>query len=165
VRKDLFIPVRDRRARKRYLTLKNAGIAAAVVVVIIAGITIHASMQRTKPGQYGRLLGHQVSQPEPAVTRPVDIVTEDVPIADQPSADPLLVEPAAREQMLGVNQTPPAPVPLAAPAPVAAPAAAMPGAESDGQHVAIVGDGSGVAIVRSKGDATPKLHGGFGRQQ
>ena len=107
------------------------------------------------------------------MTRHVEIVTEAAPVADQGAADPLLVAPAGREQMLGVNQSPQT-APLARPVPVAAPAVPVPiapaalsmaGPDSNGKHVAIVGDESGVAIVRTKGDPTPKLRGGFGRQQ
>jgi hypothetical protein len=171
MRPDLFIPVRDRRARKRYLTLKNSAIVAAAVIAIFAVITLYANRRHATTGEYGRLLRRQVAQPEVTASRPVDVVTEG-PVEDLNAPDPMLLVPAAREQALGTNLTvakPQAAVAVAAPSPapvaVAAAMASSGAPAGEGGHVAIVGDQNGVAIVRTEGDNTPKLRGGFGRKE
>jgi hypothetical protein len=161
VKRDLFIPVRDRRASRRILTLRNAGKAALVLLVLVGVLALIGHFRKPMAGDnYGRLFGSRVAQPDLAKPRPVDVVTEQPApaVTDQTAPDPMLVAPAAREQeVLGVTPAP-------ALAPASAPAPATPVVQGGGEHVAIVGGTGGVAIVKSKGPAAPKLRGGFGRQ-
>jgi hypothetical protein len=152
-RPQLFIPVRDRRQSKRYLTLRNAGKAAVVVFALLAIVTIQASLRRSKPGEYGRLLGEQVPREPAVVERKVDVVRE-APVTDNTAADPLLVAPAAREQFLG---TPPPATTSAAAVPTAAP---TPPVRGDGS-VTIVGGAEGVSVVRADDRKQPPLTGGI----
>jgi hypothetical protein len=161
-RPDLIVPIRDRRQSKRYLTLRNFGIAIVVLVVAFLLITIRSEMRGVRPGDYGRLYHSEMPEAvKPA--KPVEVVRDGTPpVPDHDAADPMLVEPMGRAQWLG--DTPPGTATTAASvaapaepvvtyqAPVAGPA-----------HVAIVGGAEGVAIVKE----APKrqtLKGGFGRQ-
>jgi len=152
-RPELIVPIRDRRRRKRVLTLKNFRNFALGIAVLLLAVTIQSDLRHLKPGQYGRLFGKQVpSQPEIA-PRKIEVVREAPPVPDQTAADPLLLASAAREQYLGVN-TPPAP-PTVAPAGEPAPREA---------GVAIVSGPNGVTIVRGEGKRQPALSGGIFRQ-
>jgi hypothetical protein len=146
-RPDLIVPIRDRRQRRRILTLKNFGKVALGMIIFFAGLTMQSNYRKTDTnGDYGRLLGKQVSSHVAIEPRIPDIVT--VPIQDQTAADPLLVAPAAREQWLGVNGSP------------ATTAAIAPQTDSS----AVAGPG-GIVIVRSKIDQRhPTLSGGIFRQ-
>jgi hypothetical protein len=148
-RPDLIVPIRDRRARKRILTLRNFGWAALAGVLLFAGLTIESSMRNPKSdGEYGRLFGKQVSVPELTKSEP-DVVKE-APVPDQTAADPMLLDAAARGQMLEAKPlTPPLPAPVAVPAPVL------------GGDLSIVGDANGVTITRTDSAARPKLSGGI----
>jgi len=149
---DLIVPIRDRRRRKRVLTLKNFRNFALGIAVLLLAVTIQSDLRHLKPGQYGRLFSKQVpSQPEIA-PRKIEVVREAQPVPDQTAADPLLLASAAREQYLGVN-TPPAPPNVAPPIPVPA--------SSD---VAIVSGPNGVTIVRGEAKRQPALSGGIFRQ-
>ena len=149
---DLIVPIRDRRRRKRVLTLKNFRNFALGIAVLLLAITIQSDLRHLKPGQYGRLFSKQVpSQPEIA-PRKIEVVREASPVPDQTAADPLLLASAAREQYLGVN-TPPVPPNVAPPTPVPA--------SSD---VAIVSGPNGVTIVRGEAKRQPALSGGIFRQ-
>jgi hypothetical protein len=159
-RRDLIVPIRDRRAHKRILTLKNGGKALLALLVVFIGLTIFANMHHARPGEFGRLFSRRIAEPEVTSTRHVEVVTEAAPIADQTSVDPLLIAPSAREQTYGINQ-PPSPSAAVA-APHATAAAAIP---ATGDHVAIVGDERGVSVVRSNQPSGPKLSGGFGKPQ
>lgn len=145
-RPDLIVPIRDRRQRRRILTLKNFGKVAIGMVIFFAGLTMQSHFRKTDTnGDYGRLLGKQVSGHAAIEPKKPDIVT--VPIQDQTAADPLLVAPAAREQWLGVNGSP-------------ATAAIAPQTDSS----AVAGP-SGIVIVRGKIDQQhPTLSGGIFRQ-
>ena len=152
-RPDLIVPVRDRRQRKRYLTLKNFGWATLAFVVLFAGISIRSELRGTK-ADYGRLFERQIDVP--VVQKPVEIVREEAPepVPDQTHADPMLVEPMTRAQWLYGDPLAPTPVQpmVRAEASVAA-----------GQtRVAIVGGPEGVSVVRTERRA-PVLAGGFGR--
>jgi hypothetical protein len=121
--------------------MKHLRNAALGMLFILAGIVIHASMQRTRPGEYGRLFDRQLPQPPVTTTHRVEVVTEAPAVREgTTSVDPILTAPVAQEE---------ATVATTAAVPVAA-----------GDRVAIVGDESGVTIVRH----TAKLRGGFGRQ-
>jgi hypothetical protein len=150
-RPDLIVPIRDRRQHKRYLTLKNAGIASAVAFVAFIGVSIYSEVRRPAPNDYGRLARREIA-PRPLPQKPLEVVRETPSIDDQAAADPMLVEPAARASWLG-NETSSAAV-IAPPAP--APTAAR------GGDVAIVGGPEGVSIVQQK-KRHPVLAGGFGR--
>jgi len=165
VKRDLFIPVRDRRARRRILTLRNAGKVALGLIVLAGLLALVGHFRKPASGDYGRLFGSRVAQPDLPKTRPVDVITEQPSpaVTDQTAPDPMLVAPAAREQeVLGVT---PAPAPASAmPVAPAAAASGTPLLQGGSEHVGIVGGSGGVAIVKSKTEAAPKLRGGFGRQ-
>ena len=161
MRPELNVPNRDRRAHRRILTLKNARLVVLALVLVTVGVVLFARRGHGNAGDYGRLFGKQVTQPQVQAPRHHDVVTE-APVPDQTAADPLLVAPAAREQYLGVDQQPGAPAQASAVPVTPAPKAV---AIQQGERVAVVGDASGVSIARTTGGATPKLRGGFGRPQ
>ena len=105
-RPDLIVPVKDRRQHKRYLTLKNAAIAGAVVFVLFLVISVLSETRRPAANEYGRLVKREI--PTKVEQKPMDVVSEDsAAIDDQASADPTLVEPMARQQQwLGENTAP-----------------------------------------------------------
>ena len=81
-------------------------------------------------------------------------IVREAPVDDATSADPMLVAPAAREQILrGQNPQPPTTniASVAQPVPMT------------GERMTIVGGPEGVTIVRQTGPR-PVLSGGFGRQ-
>jgi hypothetical protein len=153
-RPDLIVPIRDRRTRKRILTLRNFGWAALAGVLVFAGLTIESSMRNPKSdGEYGRLFGKQVSGQAPAVAKAAPDIVREAPVPDQTAADPTLVDAAARAQILEAQPlTPPVPAPVAVPAPVL------------GTDVSIVGDANGVRLTRTDSAARPKLSGGIFKQ-
>jgi hypothetical protein len=160
-RSQLVLPIRDRRSRRRILTLKNFAKAGAVLVVIF--ILLSFDWNRPDAKDYGRLLARQVTPVEPAKTAPV---IREAEVQDQTAADPLLIAPAAREQELGVNVTLPPRTQTVAPAAVATtyqPEVAAPSA-SGTKGVVIVGDANGVAIVKSQAAPRPVLSGGIFKQ-
>ena len=136
-------------------------------VLLTVGLVLYARRGGASTGDYGRLYGKQIPQTQAQAPTPPDVITE-APVQDQYGADPTLVEPAARGQYLGVSPQPgvnPQPAtPVQVPA-VAAPAPPAPVPAQPGDRVAIVGDEKGVSIARTTSAATPKLTGGFGRQQ
>ncbi len=153
-RPDLIVPIRDRRQRKRYLTLKNFGIVVLVMVVAFIAISIRSEMRGLQPGDYGRLFRSEV--PAPVEPKPMEVVREDLPaVNDHTSADPLLVEPMARAQWLVDDTTTTATTTTVAPV-----TAASVRGEAD---VAIVGGVEGVTVVRRE-KRRPVLSGGFGRE-
>lgn len=100
----LIVPVRDRRQRRRILTLKNFGRVLLGVTIFFAGLTIQSDFRHEQPvAQYGRLFGKQVSGQAVVEPKKADVVTV-TPIEDQTAADPLLVGAAARGQLL-LDQT------------------------------------------------------------
>jgi hypothetical protein len=155
-KRDLIVPVRDRRQRKRYLTLKNFGWATLAFIVIFAGISIRSELRGTS-ADYGRLFQREIDVP--VVQKPVEVVREQTPepVPDQTHADPTLLEPMAREQWLyGEPNAPQTAAALPAPARAEASVAA-------GQtRVAIVGGAEGVTVVQRE-RRKPVLTGGFGR--
>ncbi|MDQ6799381.1 MAG: hypothetical protein M3041_00925, partial [Acidobacteriota bacterium] len=84
-RPHLIVPIRDRRTRKRFLTLKNFGYAAIAIVVVFAALTIQSDLRHTKGDGYGRLLGKQVSGQPEVVPQKVDIIRE-APVPEETSA-------------------------------------------------------------------------------
>lgn len=153
----LIVPVRDRRQRRRILTIKNCAISMLSIAVVIASISIYNGAHRGPGGAYGRLFGSQVAAPKGSLDRNVDVISEG-PVADQVAADPMLVAPAAREQLLMANSNAPA----TTPAPLATSSPRVVGGTT------IVGDNTGVAIVHppATSSAPPKvLAGGIFKQQ
>lgn len=156
-RPDLIVPIRDRRQHKRYLTLKNVGIAAGTLFVLFVIVTLRSEMRGTGPAYYGRLYERELPKVEQKLPAPVEVVSEQAstPVDDATHADPMLVAPAARSQWLQDD-----------PATPTVDAVALPRAQasvaSGETRVAIVGDGNGVAIVQQQ-RKRPVLAGGFGR--
>ena len=158
-RPDLIVPIRDRRSRKRVLTLKNFGYAAIALVVMLAALTIQSDLRHTKGDQYGRLFGTQVSGQPEVVPQKVDVVRE-APVPDETSADPLLIAPAAREQYLGVNSSN-----MPQPQPVVSSSVMTPQPVPTAQGaVQIVGGPGGVTITKGQPTPRPTLSGGIFRQ-
>ena len=160
-RPDLIVPIRDRRSRKRILTLKNFRYAAIAIAVLFVALTIQSDLRRHRGDGYGRLFGKQVSGQPDVVAQKVEVVHE-APVPDQTAADALLLAPAAREQYLGIDSTNmPRPVvnvdpalsritPAGEPAPRAA--------------VTIVGGPEGVTITQANTTPRPTLSGGIFRK-
>jgi len=157
-RPDLIVPIRDRRRRKRILTLKNFGYAAIAMVVLFAAVTIQSDLRHPKAGTYGRLFGKQVSGQPEVVPQKMEVVRE-APVADETAADPLLLAPAAREQYLGIDST-------NMPKPAAGIAQQPQPQTAPDQHgaVAIVGGPEGVTISQANATPRPTLSGGIFRQ-
>lgn len=153
---DLIVPIRDRRQHKRYLTLRNAGIAFAALVVLFIGISIRSEMQPRHTDSFGRLLERELPKVE---AKPVEVVEEAAPpVDDHTAADPMLVAPAAREQWLYDSSTPT--TSAATIEPIAAPVTLSP--RTKGARVAIVGGPEGVSVVEQTRQRQT-LRGGFGR--
>jgi len=135
------------------MTLKNFGYAVIAGAILFIGITIRSEMRGAGPTVYGRLVEREL--PKKIEQKPLEVVRE-TPTVDQEQthADPMMIEPMAREQWLQAQQqATPVEVPARA-------AAAMATGETD---VVIVGGPEGVKIVqRERRKAT--LTGGFGRQ-
>jgi len=169
----LIVPIRDRRQRRRILTIRNCAISMLSVAVIFATVSVYNEARRAPAGEYGRLFGSQVPATNTAISRKVDVVQE-APVDDQRAADPMLVAPAAREQLLLANSNvpPAAPAPQTVTVPVATPVPSPSAIGRVGGHgTTIVGDGNGVAIVHASTTAStttaarPVLSGGIFKQQ
>lgn len=146
----------DRRRHVRILTLKNFGWTMLALVVIFTVISIRSEFTSSepRPGEYGRLYGHEV--PPVDTQAPPEVVHEEAePVDDQAAADPMLIEPAAREQWLHAEASAAAPT-------TATLATTVTTSTVDGTHVAIVGGPEGVSVVHHE-RARPQLSGGFGR--
>ena len=158
---DLIVPIRDRRQGRRILTLRNFGGAALVLVVLFLVVSIHSEMRKPAPDQYGRIVSKELARNDAALQKPKIDVVQEATVSDQTAADPMLIAPAAREQYLGVNAPPAAPVPPPAPDFVAP----QPALRSASGKVTIVGDSTGVAVVQSSTVPTHKLSGGIFKEQ
>ncbi|HVE71937.1 MAG TPA: hypothetical protein VNI54_11250 [Thermoanaerobaculia bacterium] len=142
-RPDLIVPIRDRRQHKRYLTLKNFGIATVAAAVVFAGITIRSEMRGRKPGEFGRLFQNEMATD--VEQKSVEVVKETPPAAIVDAA-PVQPAPFVIEDV-GGPVVPPAPAPVRASA----------------SEVAVVGGPDGVSVVRKEPRPKPVLTGGFGR--
>jgi hypothetical protein len=152
-RPDLIVPIRDRRQRKRCLTLKNFGYASIAAIVLFLGITIRSEMRGTGPANYGRLVAREIPKVE---QKPVEVVREAMTVDHEAThADPMLTAPMRREQWLHAQSETPQVVAMPARA-----SAAMAAGETD---VVIVGGPEGVQMVQRE-RRRPQLRGGFGRQ-
>ena len=140
-RPDLIVPIRDRRKRRRILTLKNFRKAILVIAIFFLGVTIQSDLRHGPADEYGRLFRKQVSGQVTVAPKNYPMVRE-APIEDQTAADPLLVSAAARGQYL-----------LATPQ------------EAPRSDVAVVGGPNGITIVRGRTEQQhPTLSGGIFRQ-
>jgi hypothetical protein len=159
----LIVPIRDRRQGRRILTIRNCAISMLAVAVVIATFSIYRERQHSTTGGYGRLFGSEVTATD-RIERKADVINEGT-VVDQSAPDPMLVAPAAREQVLGVNANGNAPVTTTTISPVqAAPIQGV----AEGHGTAIVGDGKGVTIVKAPGTSTaphPVLSGGIFKQK
>jgi hypothetical protein len=153
---DLIVPIRDRRQRKRIITIRNFGILTIACLILFAAITIRSEMRGARATGYGRLV--QREMPKNVEQKPLDVVREAAPAVDneQTHADPMLTAPMAREQFLRA-QAAPAPEVVDLPQRTQASLAA---GETD---LAIVGGPEGVKVVQTE-RRRPVLSGGFGRQ-
>lgn len=152
-RPDLIVPIRDRRAHKRILTLKTARRAAIAVIIFLAGLTINSNLQRRPAGEYGRLYDKRMpAVPATMAPQPMPVVQEAPPAVSAP--DPMLATPVATDAKAETKAAAPAPV-----------AASVVTGTSDGKGVAIVGGPEGVTIVRGGSQsARPRLSGGVFRE-
>jgi len=156
---NLVVPIRDRRRRKRILTLKNVRNVTLIAVALFAALTIASEIRRPKTrDDYGRLFGSQIAVPATTAQSTPQVITE-APVADEEHADPLLLSAAAREQYLGVNGQQPvtAPVVAATPEDFARPAPVL----GEGRHVSVVGDATGVVVVTGPAPQRETLGGGI----
>src|SRR5438270_1300135 len=128
----LIVPIRDRRQRRRILTIRNAAISMLSLAVIVAAISIYNEARRTPAGEYGRLFGSQVPATNTAISRKVDVIKEG-PVDDRRAADPMLVAPGAREQLLLAKTNVPAAVTVTPPPAIG---------DVSGHGTAIIGDGN-----------------------
>ncbi|HYI13664.1 MAG TPA: hypothetical protein VEK57_31780 [Thermoanaerobaculia bacterium] len=153
---DLIVPIRDRRQRKRYLTLKNFGIAVAGLAVLFIGVTIRSELRGPDgSSSYGRLLQRELPVVE---QKPLEVVQEAPPaVGDETHADPMLVAPMVRGQWLHADTTTDGGLTNVQPMPRAEASVA-----SGETKVAIVGGPGGVNIVKQE-RRKPVLAGGFGR--
>ncbi|HEV7573126.1 MAG TPA: hypothetical protein VGQ21_16620 [Thermoanaerobaculia bacterium] len=155
----LIVPIRDRRQRRRILTIKNCAITMLSVAVVVATISTYNAARRAPANEYGRLFRSEVAPANATVPRKVDIIEEGA--ADDRGTDSMLVAPAAREHTDS---------PALMPAPAPRVAVASPSAIDNvrGHGTTIVGDGSGVAVVPAPTTSTaprPVLSGGIFKQQ
>ncbi len=159
----LIVPIRDRRQRRRILTIKNCAITMLSLAVVFAVISIYSEARRGKGGDYGRLFGTQVGNASRGVSRNLEVVHEGS-VDDQSAPDPMLVAPAGREQLLmaksNVDPTPATTSEVSAPPRtiVVVPANAK------AHGTTIVGDGNGIVVAKPTATSTagrPVLTGGI----
>lgn len=163
----LIVPIRDRRQHRRILTIKNSAITMLSLAVVFATISIASDARRGKASDYGRLFGTQVGDPSRGVSRNVEVVHEGA-VADQSAPDPMLVAPAAREQLLmAKSNVDPTPVTTSeVPAPPRPIVVVPPNPNAHG--TTIVGDGNGIVVAKPPASSTaahPVLTGGIFKQQ
>jgi hypothetical protein len=153
------VPYPDRRQRKRIVTLRNFRNFALIAIALFAVISIASEMRGPAKEDFGRLYGREVAKVPETTPEPIQsAIVPAEPVDDNASADPFLLEAAAREQYLGVNE----PLqPVVTPAPVEAPAP-LP---KEHARIEISGDANGVAIVQKDNVNAPVLGGGFMRGQ
>lgn len=157
------LPPRDRRRGRRIITLKNFLRLLLAAILLFAGLTLVSNRGKSTPGEYGRLYGKR----QPAVGKSEfhpTIVTEAPPVPEQERADPMLLDAAARSQYLGAGTNTSTATATTASFPGAPSAATASSASSvdnssfgstpanaplrRGQKVSIVGDSSGVTVVK-----------------
>jgi hypothetical protein len=153
-KRDLIVPIRDRRQRRRIVTLRNFRNLTIAAVLAFLAITIYSETRGPGAGDYGRLYSNEL--PPRVEAKPVEVIHEAEPatIPDATYADPTLVAPMARGQWLdGEQQTTATLVP---------PPVDVRIDPSAGSDLTIVGGPEGVTVVRGE-RKRPLLKGGFGR--
>ncbi len=96
---ELIVPIRDRRKRRRILTLKNFRKVIIAIAIFFLGVTIQSDFRHSNGDHYGRLFAKQVSSQTAITPKKYETVPE-TRVEDQTAADPLLLSAAAREQYL-----------------------------------------------------------------
>src|SRR5919108_5009543 len=94
-RPDLIVPIRDRRKRKRILTLKNFAIFVGVMLLAFVAISTYSEMRSIPSADFGRLFRRQLPPPPPP--KPVEVI-EEAPVRDHTQA--VLVDTTARTQWI-----------------------------------------------------------------
>src|ERR1041385_5148335 len=148
----------ERRRRVRILTLKNAGRALLVAIVVLAGVNLLSEIHKTHNGEFGALFDQQVTQTDTVAPRKIEVVTEaPANIEDHDTSDPLLLAPALRQQkFLDTNEIMPRTAQV-----VSVPQQPLLQTQPQAEHgrLGIVGDENGVSVVGTR----RVLRGGFGR--
>jgi hypothetical protein len=145
-KRELIVPIHDRRKHVRILTIRNFLAATAVVIVVLVTFHVVSAIRAPRDG-YGRLLAHE--SPDEITPKPPLPVVHEAPVPDTDRADATLMPAMARAQYLGAPQPAPA---------TPKPPALVP---SDQSRVQVVGGASGVTITSAAGAAMPKLKGGI----
>lgn len=97
-----LLPPRDRRRRKRVLTLRNARFFALALIGLFVLVSLFFEFRPMRPGQFGRLYERRTRDAAVNARKPYPVIQE-TNISDQIGADPLLLEAARRQQYLGVT--------------------------------------------------------------
>jgi hypothetical protein len=142
-RPDLIVPVKDRRARRRYLTLKNFGWLTLASVIAFAAITIRSELR--DPSHHGRLSEQRYESV--VEQKPVEVVEESAS-----STGSSLPMRSSEPQLLAID---PAAALIDTPSMTTATA-------PTGGRIAIVGGREGLTLVHDPA-RKPELSGGFGR--
>ncbi|HEX7705104.1 MAG TPA: hypothetical protein VF701_01470 [Thermoanaerobaculia bacterium] len=139
--------------------MKNFGLVAIALAVLFLGITIRSEMRGPGSSDFGRLVNRELPVVE---QKPLEVVTEADPYVvsgGQRSADPMLVQPMARENWL-VDEATVAQPPV--PDPVWESQARLSVTSSEPGGLTVVGGPDGIAVQRRE-PRRPVLSGGFGR--
>lgn len=99
-----FGPPRDRRSGRRIFTVKNVGLTLAALAVLFLFVSYLSEFRHTKPGEYGGLYSRR-NKESVNVPAPHYEVVKEGQVSESSSADPMLIETARKEQMLGVTPT------------------------------------------------------------
>jgi hypothetical protein len=147
------LPPRDRRSGRRILTLRNAGKVGLVMLALLTVFVIGSNWLDRSPGRNGRLVQQQLPPAPVAKFQLRPIVEGSIP--DTEHGDAMSLDAAARSQYLGAD-----PLALKKEAETKAANERAKAAEQsfgvtpaeapihNGQHIAIVGDANGVAVVK-----------------
>jgi hypothetical protein len=88
----------ERRNERRYMTLKNAGLAGIALVVVFILMSLWSAFRPHSGGSSNLLLSRVQSSDSPSVRHDPTIVDEGS-IYDHPGADSLLLDPGALDQL------------------------------------------------------------------
>jgi|GEM_PF-4005637 len=95
---------RDRRSGKRIFTTKNVLLGSLALVALAFFISYLSEFRHTDAGKFGGLYSRRTVDPV-AVPKPHYEVVTETRVSESNGADPLALETARREQMLGVTST------------------------------------------------------------
>jgi hypothetical protein len=97
----------ERRSQRRYVTLKNAGIAGIVLVV---GFLVLSAWSAFRPNSNasGNLFRIRVPPSDATTLRPDPIVIHEGSTNDQPGTNAVLLDPRAQDQLRPATAPPPA---------------------------------------------------------